>query len=542
MDIEQAHEIIGSRPGESLAQIEQRYAKEFKSLSSRIKLSALPAQSEAFKARLGLLEEAIGFLRRQLGPGSAVPPTTRDSGPLPPGPGVFVEAPPRKVPWIVPSAVVSVLIIAVVILFFPKGKSDHSGNPTPAPSATPDMLGSDLARVGGLIKQGNLIGAAESFPALLTRHGEKPEIIQTRDELLAALSSEAANSVRVGNNRRAVEIYKVIVKLAPSHPLAAASIEQMTTLGTPQGRVVVTSNPPGALVVLYQSPNGKDGFKPVAEEPAPAEFSDLPYGHYAALIKLPGYAPEQAKPFALEGSRSKEIAVKLQRETGAVKLVGGGTGADFVLRLKKAPARQPGGEAAEIKGEAPTELKDLPTGVYELNFPGTGITQEVVVEKGVNKEVVIVGSAGGAPVTDAGIISLRTDRSAYRVGDNAEVSVSSRKDGYIRVYNVDTSGNCFQIYPNFFEKSGRIQAGQSITFPGSEVYTLPIQLPEGHSSGKEKLHAVFSTLPFTDLSAASYSADYPFLNLGMDSDEDRRSRGVPAGGESGETVVTYSIN
>lgn len=125
------------------------------------------------------------------------------------------------------------------------------------------------------------------------------------------------------------------------------------------------------------------------------------------------------------------------------------------------------------------------------------------------------------------VLSLSTDRgkgAAYKDGEKLVLLVSSSRDAYLKIYHVDANGVAQRIWPNRFGGSGRIRAGQAMTFPGpSDGFEYIL----GRPYGTEYIKAIASILPFstmeadfTDLAGEAHNAILKGFSVVSDSGSD----------------------
>lgn len=108
-------------------------------------------------------------------------------------------------------------------------------------------------------------------------------------------------------------------------------------------------------------------------------------------------------------------------------------------------------------------------------------------------------SAGGARGDFS--LSLATGRgvgAAYRDGEKLVLYITSSQDAYLKIYHIDVNGVAQLIWPNRFGGSGKIRAGEAMTFPGKGDR---FQFLLGRPYGTEYIKAVASTSPFSTMEA-----------------------------------------
>ena len=104
-------------------------------------------------------------------------------------------------------------------------------------------------------------------------------------------------------------------------------------------------------------------------------------------------------------------------------------------------------------------------------------------------------------------VSLSTDRgpgATYRNGEIMTLFFTSSKDAYLKLYHIDANGVAQLIWPNRFGGSGRVVAGEPLSFPGpGDSFRFIISPPYG----TEYIKAIASTVPF-----ATREADFTDLS------------------------------
>lgn len=74
-----------------------------------------------------------------------------------------------------------------------------------------------------------------------------------------------------------------------------------------------------------------------------------------------------------------------------------------------------------------------------------------------------------APVASAGVdLSLTSDSSVYRAGDNATFTVTASRDCFLTLTDVDGKGQGTVLFPNRFRQNNRIRAGEDVQIPGTD--------------------------------------------------------------------------
>jgi hypothetical protein len=117
------------------------------------------------------------------------------------------------------------------------------------------------------------------------------------------------------------------------------------------------------------------------------------------------------------------------------------------------------------------------------------------------------------------------------------VTVRATKDGFLRVYAVDSKNQTVQIFPNRWEQNNKVRAGDVVVIPNPEVnkalvakgeprYELGVTLSDNENASKEMIHAILSKDQFQDQTLTSYSISNPYPDQGQTTMEVRRTRGM----------------
>ncbi len=114
-----------------------------------------------------------------------------------------------------------------------------------------------------------------------------------------------------------------------------------------------------------------------------------------------------------------------------------------------------------------------------------------------------VSPAAQPPPPAAFEVRLQADKTAYTEGDFMKCTVTSPKDGHLRIYYTDSEHNTFMIFPNKFQQDGAIKKGVTTAVPGAGAdfsfkMTFPAAARGGLNQVREVLTAVVSTQPFSD--------------------------------------------
>jgi hypothetical protein len=88
-------------------------------------------------------------------------------------------------------------------------------------------------------------------------------------------------------------------------------------------------------------------------------------------------------------------------------------------------------------------------------------------------------------------LTLRPERSVYKIGDTVRVAVAVDKDCRLSLISLGTSGQAVRLFPNGFQPDNVIRAGQTVLIPSIRS---PIQFKAQGPAGVEGLIATCSSL------------------------------------------------
>ncbi|NOX97480.1 MAG: DUF4384 domain-containing protein [Nitrospirae bacterium] len=106
------------------------------------------------------------------------------------------------------------------------------------------------------------------------------------------------------------------------------------------------------------------------------------------------------------------------------------------------------------------------------------------------------------------------DKDAYKIGDFLTVRFETDRDSYVTIFDFNTDGSVFILFPNRFVPNNRVKGGKTYTIPAEEDgYKIRVHGP----AGLERLK-LFATTKDIPLFTEDYSQS-PFRSLS----EDKRS-------------------
>lgn len=95
-------------------------------------------------------------------------------------------------------------------------------------------------------------------------------------------------------------------------------------------------------------------------------------------------------------------------------------------------------------------------------------------------------------------VFLDQEDSTYQLGERVGISVTANKPAYFEVIAVGPTGNAVQLYPNAFQASALVPAGEMLTISGADSEA---QVVASAPAGLELIRVVASTTPFAELPA-----------------------------------------
>jgi hypothetical protein len=108
----------------------------------------------------------------------------------------------------------------------------------------------------------------------------------------------------------------------------------------------------------------------------------------------------------------------------------------------------------------------------------------------------------------AWMVRLAVDRKdgSYVVGEDVNIEVTSERDGFLYLFDIDSSGAQSLLFPNSFQPDARIQASTAVAVPGPARFRIRVG-PRG--LGTETLLAVVTTRPLREIKLEVFSRTGP---------------------------------
>jgi len=122
------------------------------------------------------------------------------------------------------------------------------------------------------------------------------------------------------------------------------------------------------------------------------------------------------------------------------------------------------------------------------------------------KALVIEGVNDNAPW----MVRVSVDRSdrTYRLGEEVKVTVRSEEKGYLYLFNIDSEGESFCLFPNDYQKDNQIEAEKDVLIPQGKF-----RFVVGNPVGKELIKAIVTKEPLQSLKLADLTDAKGFKKL-----------------------------
>ncbi|HEY5599870.1 MAG TPA: DUF4384 domain-containing protein [Candidatus Manganitrophaceae bacterium] len=96
-------------------------------------------------------------------------------------------------------------------------------------------------------------------------------------------------------------------------------------------------------------------------------------------------------------------------------------------------------------------------------------------------------------------VTLSLNRTTFKHGDEGFIEITSSRDAYVYIYNVDMDWNAALIFPNDLMKENQIKAGETFIFPPDPLRQRGVriiaQLPADASVSAETIRVIASKTP-----------------------------------------------
>ena len=114
-------------------------------------------------------------------------------------------------------------------------------------------------------------------------------------------------------------------------------------------------------------------------------------------------------------------------------------------------------------------------------------------------------------------VQLSLNRPRFRDGDEAVMTVTSTRDSYVYLFNVDTDWNATLLFPNDYATDNRIAGGQPFVYPDESLRTKGIRsvarLPSGSTISAEMIRVIAAKIPLPRSVLAPAPRAASFLSL-----------------------------
>jgi hypothetical protein len=267
--------------------------------------------------------------------------------------------------------------IADIGLVAASGQISYVGTEGYVPPEGPGSPQADLYSLGKVLYEMAMGKDRLEFPAVNTRlaeFGDKAALLKLNEVLLRVCSPDPAERYE-----SAEELHEDLQRLREGRPLPArksrrrrfapalagallliaAAAALFMQLRSGRGSAAVETEPPGAMVVVG------DRMKR-----SPARFTGLPAGEHRARVMLTGFDPVEAVLEVTPGEEPVPKRLVLERSRGHAEITSDPPGAKYEIRH---------GDIVVSAGKAPAQVRDLPTGQYNLRAKlGSRTTDEVL--------------------------------------------------------------------------------------------------------------------------------------------------------------------
>ena len=114
-------------------------------------------------------------------------------------------------------------------------------------------------------------------------------------------------------------------------------------------------------------------------------------------------------------------------------------------------------------------------------------------------------------------VQLSLNRPRFRDGDEAIMAVTSTRDAYVYLFNVDTNWNATLIFPNTYVTDNRIAAGRSFLYPDEGLRAKGVRsvarLPSTSTISAEMIRVIAAKTPLPKSVLATGPQGSSFLGL-----------------------------
>jgi hypothetical protein len=83
-------------------------------------------------------------------------------------------------------------------------------------------------------------------------------------------------------------------------------------------------------------------------------------------------------------------------------------------------------------------------------------------------------------------IEVRLNREYYQSGEGLQLTLKSTKNCYITVFNISSNDSVYILFPNQYQKTNFLKAGDTFTMPNGEALNLGLTYRVGLLPGKEQ--------------------------------------------------------
>jgi hypothetical protein len=106
-------------------------------------------------------------------------------------------------------------------------------------------------------------------------------------------------------------------------------------------------------------------------------------------------------------------------------------------------------------------------------------------------------------------VAVDRENRTYMVGEEVKVVARSEEKGFLYLFNIDSDGESFCLFPNEFQKDNQIEAGKDVTIPSNGGFRFRV----GKPVGKELIKAVVTREPLKSLKLSDLTEKGTFKQL-----------------------------
>jgi TolB-like protein len=142
---------------------------------------------------------------------------------------------------------------------------------------------------------------------------------------------------------------------------------------------------------------------------------------------------------------------------------------------------------------------------HDLELIDTFSEEFKTAQRGKSYQEYLEKVVAAKPLKSAFDVEIHTDKKNYEINNNIVFQVTSDKNGYLTMLDINPDGNLCVVFPNYFHPDSFIRAGEINQIPPKNKFKLEVRGP----SGLERIK-VFVTLNKVSLLQMNLSERQPF--------------------------------